>query len=521
MEAGPGPGKGYAVRVVALVAALYALLMSAMSLSRAGQGRAGTYDLGIHDQAVWLVAQGLNPFMTSRGLQVQADHFSPIAYFLAPVYWLWDDARALLVLQSFWLAAGAFPVYLLARKYLRSRGLAQGLAVLYLCQPGLMFANQFDFHFSTLLFTPLLWACYALEARDSRVYYVALLTGLACSETAPFSLIGLLPLVWQRRGWRHALATLVLALSFLGFSHQWIRWHNLGQSTQYAQLYSEYGGQSGGVVGHLLRHPVDSLNKLNTELNRKYLLEIFAPVAFVPWLAPLEMVPATPVMLGNLLSWRESQHTIRYHYTAGILPFVMWATCLAWGRLERRMSVRKCSWLLVLACLIGLGVGPLHPEEWYPHEKHRRQALTDLRQLIPPEASISIDNTLGATLSHRQQAYLFPNPIQRAAWGNRPQALVDQSVMGLNPLSPGAVRRSLEQCTVDYIISEPGAPGDFPLLRPDRTYLLSEICAAPTYGPIYLKNGVAVFDRQKRYRVSPRVLPLPHWRPWWDHVFPF
>jgi uncharacterized membrane protein len=502
------------VKRVWLLVLGYLLVVGGLGLHRFRIGLNCIYDLGIHDQAVWLVAQGKNPFLYCRGLQVQADHFNPMAYFLAPVYWVWDDPRALLMVQTLWLACGAFPVYLLARRHLRKDLWAQGCALLYLCQPCLMFSNFFDFHFTTLLTTPLLWACYALESGNRRLYYVSLLTALACSETAPISVLALAPVAWWKGGWRRALFTCLLALAALQLSMACIRYHNHGQSIQYGSLYAHYGKDGKEVVRYLLTHPGEAFQRLNTADNREYLLQVFGPLGFLPFLGPLEMMPAVPVIMGNLLSWRESQHTIRYHYLAGILPFLMWASVVGVARLQSRWHKRQIPWYLGLCSLIGLAVGPLHPEEWPDPRPDFTALQADLDRLVPKQASLSVENNLGGAMCHRQQAFTFPNPLQEAAWGSRRQALVDQSVMGLDPPGPAAWRRALEKHPVQFIVSGPGVIGEFPVLRPDRFYLLGEICAYPGYDLIYSANGAVVFQQAPSKRRPIRVLAPSDWGPW-------
>lgn len=500
------------MRKTLLAVLVYVLVVGGFLMVRYSEGLNATFDLGIHDQACWLVFHGQNPFLSSRGLQVQADHFSPMAYLLAPLYFIWDDPRMLLLVQTLVLGSGAIPVYLLARQRLRSLGLALLLAILYLCQPCLMFANFFDFHFTTLLSTPLLWACYGLEVNDRRAYSASLVTGLMCSETAAMSMLGLVLLAFWRRGWKWALFTLLIALGGLTFSLKWVTWHNNGVATQYTNLYSHWGKNGKQVALHVLTHPLDTAWELNTTDNREYLLQVFGPAAFTPLLAPLELMPAAPVLAGNLLSWRESQHTIRYHYLVGILPFLMYAACAGSARLERKYGARRVGWLLVIACVVGILVGPLHPEEWPPSMAARGQALREIQSFLPSGASLAVENTLGGVLSHRASAYLFPNPIQTAAWGSRRQALVDQSCLGLDPMMPGAWRRSLSRQPVDYIVADPGALGGFPYLPPDRAYFLAETCASPDYGLVYAHNGVVVFSKQSHRRRPPKVLrPLSEW----------
>jgi len=54
-----------------------------------------TFDLGIFDQAVWLISQGKTPFVTARGIHILGDHFSVILYLLAPIYALVPSPKTL------------------------------------------------------------------------------------------------------------------------------------------------------------------------------------------------------------------------------------------------------------------------------------------------------------------------------------------------------------------------------------------------------------------------------------------
>src|SRR5437762_1313827 len=63
--------------------------------------RFGTYgfDLGIYDQATWLLSRAQAPFVTVRGLDLLGQHAAYIMVLVAPLYRLWADPRLLLLLQ--------------------------------------------------------------------------------------------------------------------------------------------------------------------------------------------------------------------------------------------------------------------------------------------------------------------------------------------------------------------------------------------------------------------------------------
>ncbi|MDQ1692294.1 MAG: hypothetical protein QOD87_2402, partial [Pseudonocardiales bacterium] len=79
-------------------------------------GTAG-YDLGIFDQAIRRYAHFQAPIVALKGpgYNIFGDHFHPIIALAAPIYWVWDDPRALLVLQAALIAASIPVVYRFAR----------------------------------------------------------------------------------------------------------------------------------------------------------------------------------------------------------------------------------------------------------------------------------------------------------------------------------------------------------------------------------------------------------------------
>ena len=153
--------------LVTVLAAGYALFMIIVTVGRHNAFGTHAFDLGIQAQAMFEIVRRGVPLTTLYGTQVInqfGDHFTPIYYLLAPLYAAWPDATTLLVVQSIWLAAGAFPVYLLARRRLGQAGLAVALAVCYLLFPALHAVNHLDFHEIALATPLLLWALYAMEA---------------------------------------------------------------------------------------------------------------------------------------------------------------------------------------------------------------------------------------------------------------------------------------------------------------------------------------------------------------------
>jgi uncharacterized membrane protein len=73
------------------------------------------FDLGIFTQAVWHYSHFQAPASSIKGTaNLLGDHFQPILILLAPLFWVWADARTLLIAQAVLVAASIVPVYLFA-----------------------------------------------------------------------------------------------------------------------------------------------------------------------------------------------------------------------------------------------------------------------------------------------------------------------------------------------------------------------------------------------------------------------
>src|SRR4051794_14155091 len=105
--------------MAAVVYATYALLRFHTFLT-------GSYDLVIFDQAVRSYSRFHWPVSIIKGVHngfgpnfaVLGDHISPILAVLAPLYWIWDDPRTLLVTQAVLFAAAIPPLWVFTRREL-------------------------------------------------------------------------------------------------------------------------------------------------------------------------------------------------------------------------------------------------------------------------------------------------------------------------------------------------------------------------------------------------------------------
>lgn len=471
-----------------------------------------TFDLGIFDQATWLISRGASPFVTVRGMHLLAEHFSAILYLLAPLYWLWPSPKALLTVQTVALALGAIPVYALARRRLDSAPLALAFGVAYLLYPALEWSNSFEFHPDTLATPCLLGAFYCLSQRRWRPYTVLLVLAALTKETVGLTVIalGLYALRTDRcAGW----LTVGGGLLALAVSLGTVSWLNRGQPSLFYWLYHQYGDSPGAILAHVVRHPWAVAADLNTEANREYLFLLLYPVVFLALLAPEVLLLAAPALLVHLLSSSVIMHTIYFQYTALVTPFVFAAAivgadrCRRWADADRWMRP-----VLAASLCVGMVAGLAHRpftghDASVPPVLSPAQAAETRRilALIPAGASVSTQVALIPHLAHRREVYIFPNPFQEAMWGYSARAMEQMGSQGFDAPSAARMRQDANKSDVAYVaLCAPAT--SYPL--PARLYFdhAVPLLESPAYGIVALGADTLLLRRGADHAGGLRLL---------------
>jgi uncharacterized membrane protein len=146
----------------------YILFFTTYSLQRHATFNTFAADLSFIDQPMWntLHERFLERTLGDRQVSRAAEHLEPIIIPIALVFYLWDDVRAILLVQTIALALGALPLYWIAREITSREWLSLVFVFAYLMFPALQAANVADFHADPFVVTPLLFAFwYAMQGR--------------------------------------------------------------------------------------------------------------------------------------------------------------------------------------------------------------------------------------------------------------------------------------------------------------------------------------------------------------------
>jgi uncharacterized membrane protein len=426
--------------------------------------RSGRLDLGDMVQAVWSTAHG--DFLgatSSSGVHATrlASHVDPFLALFVPLWWVWPSPLVLLIVQAVAVSAGALPVYWLATKHLGSDRAAAHFALAYLLYPATQFSAftvATGFHSVSLAVPLVLFAIWFLDEERLLPFAAFALLAALTKEEIPAA-IGCLG-IWYAVRKRHRLAGSLIAAFGVGASLVnflvVIPHFAPAGANPFAGRYGEVGGSPTGILHKVVSDPVSFVHAVATGHKLAFLALLLIPFLGLWLLEPLLLLGAVPDLVINLLSSKPEQTMIGWHYTAGIVPFVVAAAILGASRLKRDLD-RVSFWVLV-----GVMCTALYSPLFFMERDLKaalpsnpvRLAKAHALGFVPSGVPVSASSTLAGYVSARRTVYVFPR-VGEAKWlildandptyGNRRAyrkeiAAIDASARWKTVFASGAVR---------------------------------------------------------------------------------
>lgn len=411
-------------RVFTMLSLGYMLVFGALSILRHESFHSGGYDLGIFDQIVW---NSLHGRLFQNSIMIDSPsflghHFSPILLGLVPLYALWSDPRVLLVVQTFALAVAALPMYWFAREQIGS-ALALVLGAAYFLYPSVQYVNLFEFH-EIALATPLLaFAVYFLLHQRDVPFLVCLTLALQTKEEIAFITLAFglfLFFVQHKRGLGLALTIIGVVWSVVVMLYviPFFRDPIYGSDYYFVERYLYLGNTVPEIVSTAITQPGLVVQHLIVPVKIEFMLQLLVPLAFVPLVGAEVFALASPTFGYILIGDNAFQNSIRFQYTAPLLPFLFFAAVIGlerllhWRSLDNALLVRKT----ILATFVSAlsfanyffqSAGPL-ARQFNPaqYDLNAHTALGyRLMQQIPAGASLMAESNFVPHLSQRMYAY--------------------------------------------------------------------------------------------------------------------
>ena len=313
------------------------------------------HDLGIFTNAIWNLTHG-NGYVSSvkGGINLFADHQSPLFWALAPPFALAPRPETLLAAQAFGLAAGGPALYYLARaRFGAEHWASAALPWLYWAYLPLRNANAFDFHPEVFMLPLFLWAFagFASPARWGKALgVVALAAALGAKESAPVVAVGL-GVAWALTGAKRwpGLALAAAGVAVFLFDVKVVP-RFFGDDYAYMGLYQRFGGGIADLLLAPFTQPGYFFTQILDRDRLNFLFWTLAPLGFLPlfdWRAALAALPAYLMLF---LSEGEQRVRLVFHY--GIEPgsALFWALPLGLAAFARRFGWERAAiWMVVWA----------------------------------------------------------------------------------------------------------------------------------------------------------------------------
>jgi uncharacterized membrane protein len=434
--------RGRLTKMLLVLGLLQASILSALAIVQHRNFGSWGFDLGIYDQAWWLVGQdGVSgdSFMTMRGLPVWGHHINAVFLLLAPFAKLGVGVEFLMVLQNFTLALGALPLAWLARSRSGSDRVGIAFGAMYLLYPAVGWLAWVSFHPEALAVTPLLFAAWFAHSRRRIRVALCLVLALSCRQDIGLVIAGLgAAWVWGAVSWRdengarrfqlHRSDAVVGALSAvagLGWfvvATKWLIPAALGGEVYYLdRFYARFGSTMGEVAVHLASHPGTVASLAGEPQARTYLFDLFGPLGFAPILG-VPLLAAVPQLVGTIVADSPYIRDVRFQYTALLIPGMLLGALHAYLLVGRRSATGGrvlLRWMLLCSVLMAVVRGPVGPAgfaNWKLNEP-RVSALREAVALVPSDARVAAADNIAPHLTHRRSVYDFPNPFEWMVFG--------------------------------------------------------------------------------------------------------
>ncbi len=395
--------------------------------------QSNAYDLGLFDQWIWLVSQGIAPFSTmEKGVHILADHGAWALYLAALPYKLFNSVQWLLASQAAALSLTAIPLWLIAKESKLKNNLCWLICGLWWLQPVVFNSNLFDFH-PEVWVMPVLASCYlASRANNWSLWFCLLLLLLSCRDGLILVSAGLGIEQLLRKRWLWGISAIGLSISWLAMLSKWLypllTGSNSGPKAATGH-FSYLGDNIEQIFISLISSPGLLIDNIDWIGGLIYLILIIVSIAPFWTRRSLKILSASiPLIIVNILSESSSQRTLIHHYS---LPIAVIAVVGAIEGFSSNFSSRtpwkKLFWAGICWAVLA--------KPWFftgPYLS-RLNTVNDTYKAIN-----SIDSSSRVTTT----SYIVPHLSQRVKI-NFPQnfkdgtTLDDTDILLLNPKDPG------------------------------------------------------------------------------------
>jgi uncharacterized membrane protein len=391
----------------------FAISFSLITLSRFNSGQLFYYDFGIFGHTIFQLSRFQVPYINHLVLgnvMFLGDHFNPSLVLVAPLFWITQDLRILLLEQAFVTVAAGFLIFLIAQKNNLNFVTSLASSIAFLMFAGVQNPLVTDWHPESTAALFLLLFVYYFQFSNKKILYLlffAIFLGFKESNTVS----GLFVLGWlffaQKDKSKEVIILSVFSVIYFFTITRWV----IPAIANHSYLYTP------GISSN----PITSIQNFTNSPEKKKLiidsylsfgaLPLFAGVAGILPLAELSIRLAPNGTIFNNISLGQ-------HYNVLLTVMLSLATIQTLKSISKRTTNRP--YLITLAALFliasslytarkitGSPINVIINPQFYATFQGD-QSLKELLQKTPSQGTIMAQNNILAyTVNRTDKVYLL------------------------------------------------------------------------------------------------------------------
>ncbi|SFX88917.1 DUF2079 domain-containing protein [Ruminococcus sp. XPD3002] len=382
-----------------------------------------SFDFGIFVQMYHSLGKNLTAVTTlerDKFLTHFKVHSSYIFYLLVPIYKLFPSETTLLVSQAVLAMGGFIPMFLICRRHnLKGASLIfMSFAYVFCC--GLIGPNYYEFHENAFLPTLLMWLLWAVDAKKYIPLYIFSVLVCIVKEDAPLYVICIVMYMFFReKGEKKRFNCLIIAVLsgiYMVTITNWLMKHgdgNMMTSSRFGHLLIHQDAGLGEVVKNVLADPAYFFSTLLHDTTLQFFMECMLPLLFMPFFTKKvnRFLLMLPWVIMNMVIGANYGYAsnIGFQYIYGPICPLIYMSIINLDDMGRKKQqdvpvLLGCAGILMSLGLFSHNIGTY---ESHKREKDYFDALEEMLDRIPEEASVGGDNFLLPHMADRDEAYIF------------------------------------------------------------------------------------------------------------------
>ncbi len=377
------------------------------------------FDFAIYDRTAWHYGRlQFNYYENLIFKNKMADHFEPILILPGIIYLIYESPYVLLGLEALIIALGFVPIYLIAKKKLKSgvAGILLGFSFVFFL--GVLSAVNFPIHPGSWLATFYGFMLYFALERKFKWYYLFLCLALLSKESAFLHLlyIGIFLAIFLKER-KHGLITISTGIIYCFFII-YLLMPGLNNGSPYVHgIYNYILDNPLNFLGDSIKTPILSLKYLFEQGKLQTLIASLASTGFLAVLSPVFLVLVLPMFLERFLAHHSSMYTLNFHYSIPVAIMLYFSTIYSICWITKKISIKNLAvYLSAFVLLCSITVTCVSPNNLINYKSWKNFKLNDKHILvkeaikqIPGGSSVLTQDTIVPHLDYSHVAGLFPD----------------------------------------------------------------------------------------------------------------